>query len=972
MNQRCVFVLLLACGLAVADPEQDLRFAQRLGARGMKEMALKVLTDLENSSDPAAARAGRFGKAQLTKLEADIARNRFLRALKEGEEPKVSRDDVIALYNDAQPKVEEYVRNRPDNDAARFLLGELLQEYAEFLTGADYPDSMKDEREKLVSAHKGDAEKLFEAAIDNFTKVYEAKKKVVPEKAPPDDPDYVRMSQAEFNRGRARFRWALIYPGGPKFQYHVDEAIEELDDFLQSHYDMVFGAYAMIYLGRCYYEKALRLGDVGEGDVAINYFENVYTQVDETPGSMQNSDIIGEAFYWYARTCNALARGDGKLKKPQPVYYQNTGKARTLIRQRLKQGIKRNWALRAQLEFAEAEAAQRRFGNAVSIAGDVLSTARVEGNVAVVKLATGKLTAWVASVRGTGALDPTLLFQIGASLAAQDRTANAITFYEKAIAAARTDDEKEKIAYPAKLEIAKTYRKDRRYFAAAIVAWDVVQEFLKSGADQDSDIGLIAAEACNQARLCWRTIQDATKNSDHQSEYQSVVETFRSKFPSHRENSDQAYGIAIEAFTSGDYALAAEKLAGIAPGSPNYWRAQRRVPQCYRVLAQKEKDAGKSKAWHQKALDAANKLLTLSSGGGDADVLKGQQYGRLYKAMSEASLGLWKEALDDMGVYLSKYTGKLLKRGLELKIMIDGNLAQGQLDKAEAALNALKEAEPTSPYIRAANVDVYTALRTRYKETASGDKRKDMANRAANLWQMHLSTKDETKLSESDNFALADALRDAGRWGEAGEAFEAAGALADPKRRPYFALQAAEMTFKKAIEGKKDGTIDAKEYVQTLKKTRELFTEVLIPDKAKRQATLDNLKNYKLYPRKTTFAVIKRRPKVLLTAAEVYNESSKGPGGRWVAVRLIDHLHSFTLPVKDEAKPKLAELITAWWDGAELKLKIFQAIAGSGGDAGRAGKTKGYSFGRKIIFQYRGMDGEERVRRITALTEALK
>ena len=171
MYQRSVLILLLACGPAIADSDQDLKYALRPGARGMKKMALKILTDLENSSDPVAARAGRFGKARLTKFEAELARSRFLRALREGSEPTVSREDVIALYKDAAPKVEEYVKARPDNDDARFLLGELLQEYAEFLTGADYPEAQAEVREELLSANKQEAARLFEGAIESFKKV---------------------------------------------------------------------------------------------------------------------------------------------------------------------------------------------------------------------------------------------------------------------------------------------------------------------------------------------------------------------------------------------------------------------------------------------------------------------------------------------------------------------------------------------------------------------------------------------------------------------------------------------------------------------------------------------------------------------------------------------------------------------------------------------------------------------------------
>ena len=124
----------------------------------------------------------------------------------------------------------------------------------------------------------------------------------------------------------------------------------------------------------------------------------------------------------------------------------------------------------------------------------------------------------------------------------------------------------------------------------------------------------------------------------------------------------------------------------------------------------------------------------------------------------------------------------------------------------------------------------------------------------------------------------------------------------------------------------------------------------------------------------TVPVTIKRRPAVLLTAAEVYNES--GPGGsdsRWIAVRLIDHLHAFTRATPDESNPRLAELIPFWWNGAELKLRVLLGIAESGaGASSRAAATKGFGFAKKIIFQYTKMDGPERVARIKDLEVKLR
>ena len=44
MNKRWIIVSLLACGIATAaDPQEELKFASRLGARGLEGMAEKIL-----------------------------------------------------------------------------------------------------------------------------------------------------------------------------------------------------------------------------------------------------------------------------------------------------------------------------------------------------------------------------------------------------------------------------------------------------------------------------------------------------------------------------------------------------------------------------------------------------------------------------------------------------------------------------------------------------------------------------------------------------------------------------------------------------------------------------------------------------------------------------------------------------------------------------------------------------------------
>lgn len=975
MKSRWIIVSLLACGIAsAADPQEELKFASRLGARGLNEMAEKILSDLEQSSDPAAARAGRFGKAMLQKQRASIARQIFLRDLDQGRPPRVKRDDVLASYREAKPKIEEYVKSRTEDLDARFLLGELLQEYAEFLTGADYPDTMTEERAALVGAHAGEAEKLFEEAIGHYDAVYKVTSKVVNDDTPADSPVYLQMVNAQYKKANARLRWALLYPSGPKFQYRAEEAIEELDEFLSEHFEDIFGGYAMLDLGICNLERGLRLGDEDSAETALHYFSTLYTTVKEDPTIPETIEVIAKAFYWHARACNAMARGEGALKRAQPVYFETTIRSGAEMKDKLKYGYKHPYALRAQLYVADAYAVQNRYDAAVGLAGDVLSTARVEGERGVANAATARLTNWVAQVHGAGTLEASLLFQIGESLAAQGRIGNAITFFEKTIAASEGDEDNEKWAYPARLRIATGYRRDKRLIAAAEVAWALVQDYIKSGQEEDAPFGQTASQACNIARLSLKQIAEFTKRSGDDAKYQEVLSVFRDKFPGHPENSDAAFAEAREAYNKGEYATAARLLKDISPTSRNYWLAQRLVPSCFRNLAHEEEDKAKATKLHSDCLTAAQELIRLAQGKEDPGAKKAMQYGHLYTAMAQSSLEQWEDALSTIDRYLAAYPDQFIQRGLEYRIKIEAHLALKQLAEAEAALASLAKKLPGSAHVVPMTFNVYTALRKKYK-TLPGKAKMEMAGRAANLYEawMNRQKKKDYKLL----YFYADVLADAGRYLEAGDAYaEAAEGVPDPAVKAAYRLKAAEMKYKHAMESKPP--LPRAELKKVLDETRQLFTDVLIPPtndpERRRQAQVLKTLGGKAWPGRSTFDQVKRNPEALLTAAEIYTRSSpEGVNGYEVTLRLIYHLHSFLRGAPDPEHPELEDKIPIFWEGAQLKLETYLAIAksGSGVNEKEAAK-KGAAYARKLIFQYPSMDGPERVQAIKSLEAQLK
>jgi hypothetical protein len=970
MTLRCfaaLFAVLLAVPASAGTPEEDLQFAQLLGRRGLNKMAVEVLDDLIANGDSQAKRYGEYGKALLTKERASIARHRFLYDLEQGRTPRVTREDVLALYDEAEPKIDVYVKDRPNDFEARFLLGELLMEHAEFLVGSDYPEDKADEKAKLLEAHVNDAEKLFERAITEFEEVHKNLLKQLPAAANLNNPIYIRASLAKYNKAVARLRWALLYPKGPKFNYRSEQALEELDEFFNEHYDDLFGAAALLDLGRANYERGIRLG-TDDAEIAIDYFKTLYESLEEEANNEDVIRVLAQAFLWYTKACNAIARADGALKKPQPVFYENTIRAGAELKQRLTIGQRHPDALRAMLNVADAYAATGNYDAAVGIAGDVLSTARVERLRQVSKQVTRNLTRWVANVSGAGALGAGLLFQIGESLAAQDRTANAITFFEKAVAASKNDEDKERWAYPARLRIARAYRADQRYYAAGKVAWTMVEEYLKSGDESNDAMTQVASEACNEARLAWKRISEFTNRSKDEQKYDEVRRIFGEKFPGHRENADRAFSDMRELFEKGEYEKAAKKGEEIGPASPNYWPAQRMIPLCFRALASKEKDKAQEKIWHEMSLEKAKALVDLAKSKGDAPgAARSLQEGRILVAIALSSLERWDDALKALDDYLDKYPDQFVKKGLELALKIDAHVALGQIDKAEETLLTLRKKLPTASYVQPKLFQVAMAMREKYKEMGPGKASQEIASRAADYFG------DWLELSKEGNYkylvVFADLLRDAHRWTDAGEAFEVVVGKVSDNMKSVYTLKAAEMKYKAAVEFKET---DRAKYVKTLEETRKLFIDFLIPNESRQLPLLQKLSTGWLT--KAEWNDFKNNPTALLTTAEILAESApQGINGRWVAVRLIKHLHEITKPIKDPNAEHLEQYIPTWWDGAQLMLEIYLKIAQEDtSPQGRKGANEGLAFAKKIMFQYPNADGQERVAAITDLQIKLK
>jgi len=957
---------LLLAATGAATPEEDLKFAQILGRRGLEDMAVKVLDDLESSPDADAKRLGRYGKALLTKQRATILRHRFIWYLGRGRTPEVDRAEVLEAYGNAGPKIQDYVDARPDDIDARFLLGELLQEHAEFLVGSEYPEEMKEERARLLSENSDKAEKLFERAIENYKKTEQALRDRLGDDFgyDLDDPDYIRASRAQYNAARARMRWAFMYPGGAKFNYRSGEAIEQLDEFQSEHYNDAFGLFALRDLGETYYERAMREKSAADAaEYALTYFDTLCKRMREEPNQEPAlTRLLANAFYWYTRACNDFAEGKAASGEAQPILYERTIRAGTDMKQRLDEGLKLPDAMRALINVADAYAATNRFQKAVEIAGEVLGTARVTGESGVAKKVTASLTRWVANVAGAGSLDPALLLQVGESLAGQGRTANAITFLSKAVAASKTPEEKRQAGYPARLRIAEAYLADKRYFAAAEAAWLLVDEYLKSGKDEETPFGQVASDACNVARLAWRSISEKTKRSQDQQRYQQILTTFRETFPGHRENSDAAYSQARDLYRNKQFVKAAQEFREISPTSKSYWRAQRLVPTCYRRLAGRTEDEAERKKWHEKTLEAARNLEQLAEpkAAADEDAKRSVQQAKLYEVLSLCSLERWKEALPLIDEYLARYPDQFLANGYELKYKIDAHLALGQLAEAEKTLATLRKQFPGSSIEKASLFDVSRALKAGAAD-AEGEERMDMLRRAADYFGAWLET--VKKPSAALIRFHADLLRSAERYGEAADQYNRASGLVGSKgARDALTLSAAEMKYEAARE-----LDDRRQYLKEVEAARKLFTDYLIKDKEKQQQLLKALSERWL--RAGEWDQFKKNPRAFYMAAKVYAESTPaGLDGRWIAVRMSQYLTRLIKPAPDPEAPQYDEHVDTWWDAALLQANTLLEIAKSGRGANeKKAASRGRGAVKRWLFQHPQANNKENLKRLKEL-----
>ncbi|MHC4410173.1 MAG: tetratricopeptide repeat protein, partial [Planctomycetota bacterium] len=810
-----------------------------------------------------------------------------------------------------------------------------------------------------VTAHKDEAEKLFGQAIAYYNAVAKAVTYSVGGELDPDGEEWVRVTNAKFKAALASFRLALIYPKGARFNARSEDAEEVLDTFLNEHYESLYGAFSMLYLGQLKYQQAVRNGEAEFGEDALNYFETLYGVVTEDPQYPQTIEVLGKAFYWYGKTGNALARAEGALKKKDPTRLGDVLKMGRVLKQKMRYGANSRPALLAHLEVADAMAAQGQFEGAVGLAGEVLAKARAEGAASVVSVATGKLTDWVANVGGAGNLPPGLLAQIGDSLAAQGVTAKAITFYERAVAASKTEEEIEQVANEAWRKIATAYRRDKRYFAAGRIAWSVVEAFIASKQGQETAFYQTASEACWQAVQAYKVIAESAKRAGDKAQYEKVLNTFRSSFPDHPQNADAAFGEALDSFVKANYEEAAGKFKAISTASPSYWSAQMRVPICFIRLAT-DKDAAESKKWYAASLKAAEELHAIGSKRSDLPQAQAaMRAGMMLQAISLHALERWEEALKSVDAFMAAYPGVYPGKGREFKIKIDALVALGRLDEAEAALARFKTKLKGSSYLKGSNLQIYKALREKYKPLG-GRERANLAKRAALLWEQHVDAKG--KPTASDFWFLADVLKDAQRYADAASAYESAANAADtPGQREGWTLLAAEMGFKAARENR--DKMDPAEYRKVLAQTRERFTTVLFPDPQQRKELLQILADGKKWPSKAQWKWLAAKPEPLLTAAEVYGESSpQGLDGRWIGVRLLDKLHKITEPAA-EAGSKKAEYVNTWWEGAQLKLELYLAIAEAQNVAAGSKKAAqyGFSFGKRVQVQYEAMDGPERV-----------
>jgi len=299
-------VVLFAVGVQSAAREPSEEFLKGLRERGLHELALDYLTQMETS------------RLATPEFRAAIPYYRGVALIAEAR-AIADVDERQALFDKASRELEQFVKAHPDSptsadallelanvlvDQARQLLAQVAQ-IPDEPTYAEQRDALRIKARDLIAEampHYEQAEKFYATALEKLPKTLDPKTQgdLVTQRQ-----EYRgRLAQASVLAGQAEFESAATWPrGSDEFAAKNAAAAQQLAKLHEEYPKRVVGIYAQLFEGRCYQA-------VGDYQRALGTYEAIISLSNVHPAIRK---LISSAYAYQAQCLVAQGKVDAAV-----------------------------------------------------------------------------------------------------------------------------------------------------------------------------------------------------------------------------------------------------------------------------------------------------------------------------------------------------------------------------------------------------------------------------------------------------------------------------------------------------------------------------------------------------------------------------------------------------------------------------------------------------------------------------------
>ncbi len=495
-----VLFALAVCAVPASARDDEVDFALKLADRGYEGLAQKVVDRMVAGSPTPEKKGGaEFARCELLRRTALIAAS----------DEKNPPPEVRAKFNAAAKAYEGFLKSYPGHPRksdAEFNRVKLNTDFAYYLQ-KNLDRFPANEREGVLK----EANKISDDAITDLTRIKEREDEEL--RKQPDDPAAVDAEDRAFQRNLAWYnlcvalhdRAMLLPPGDALRTQHFTRATEETKLLLEETDGLIFGYYASMYLGLCFWHRGDQGKSFDKDDVkqAAEWFGTVISAA-ESYQDLDNAwpscaKVVLQATARFGEMCNAVGVLEGKDYRK--ILVDTVGR----IEARLPSTRTDRFGLQAVIEKGRAQSGLGRHEAAVDTLNRASASALAADPAwgrAVDQIAKRGLNDVIAAIPPDANIrvPPAVLFKAAEGSLRDGSFGRAVRVYQRVLLAVEAEPEAGRRRalsgeYSAKCwtQINECYMSMERYLEAFHAANVPVQQYLAAGRnDEDQDIDDLA------------------------------------------------------------------------------------------------------------------------------------------------------------------------------------------------------------------------------------------------------------------------------------------------------------------------------------------------------------------------------------------------------------------------------------------------------------------------------------------------